>query len=110
MAGLIAVVTTVATREDAQALARALVDQRLAACVQVSAIDSVYRWEGAVQAEPEFRLLCKTTAARWPAIEAAIRARHPYALPQIVAFALDPAHAPYAAWVESECGGDGPSR
>ena len=103
MAELIAVVTTVATREQAQALARALVELRLAACVQISAIESVYRWEGAVQSEPEFRLLCKTTAACWPAIEAAICARHGYALPQICAFALDPVNASYAAWVESEC-------
>ena len=103
MDGLIAVVTTVATRAQALALAQALVEQRLAACVQISPIESVYRWDGAVQVEPELRLLCKTTAQRWTAIEAAIRERHPYELPQIVAFALDPAHAPYAAWVESEC-------
>lgn len=100
---LLAVVTTVATREQAQALARALIDARLAACVQISAIESVYRWEGQVQQEPEYRVLAKTVAACWPAIEAAIRARHPYELPQIVAFALDPVHAPYADWVASQC-------
>jgi len=99
----IAVVTTVATREQAQALARALVEQRLAACVQISAIDSVYRWDGALQCEPEWRLWCKTTTQRWPAIEAAIREGHPYALPQICAFALDLVHAPYAAWIRAEC-------
>jgi periplasmic divalent cation tolerance protein len=110
MGALLAVLTTVATREQAQALARALVEQRLAACVQFSAIDSVYRWHGEVQSEPEWRVLCKTTAERWPAIEAAIRANHPYELPQICAFALDPVHAPYARWVESECDPDGLSR
>lgn len=104
MADLIAVVTTLATREQALALGRALVEARLAACAQIGAIDSVYRWDGALQCEPEWRLTCKTTAGRWSSIEAAIRERHPYALPQIVALALGPASAPYAAWVEAECG------
>lgn len=101
---LIAVTTTVATREQAQALARALVELRLAACVQISAIESVYRWDGAVQDESEFRLVCKTTAACYPALEAAIRERHGYTLPQIVASVLDPVYPPYAAWVEAQCG------
>ena len=106
---LIAVVTTVATREQAQALAAALVEAHLAACAQISAIDSVYRWEGALQREPEFRVLFKTTAARYAAVEAAIRERHAYALPQICAFALDPVYGPYADWVEAQCG-DTPPR
>ena len=59
---LLLVLTTVATRADADALARAMVEQRLAACGQISAIDSVYRWQGAVQSEGEFRVLFKTTA------------------------------------------------
>ena len=104
MQPLIAVVTTVATREQAQALADALVELRLAACAQVSAIDSVYRWQGVLQHEGEFRVVFKTTAARYAAIEAAIRERHAYALPQICAVALDPVDASYAAWVEAQCG------
>lgn len=110
VAALIAVVTTVASREDAQTIARALVDARLAACVQISAIESVYRWDGQVQSDPEYRVLCKTTAANWVVVEAAIRERHPYDLPQIVAFALDPVAADYAGWVESECAVSDPSR
>ena len=73
----IAVVTTVATRDDAQRLARALVERRLAACAQISAIDSVYHWKGVVQQEPEFRLLFKTTEERYPLVETTIRALHP---------------------------------
>lgn len=110
MAKLIGVLTTVATRDQAQAIARALVEARLAACVQISAIESVYRWDGALQCDPEYRVLCKTAAANWPAVEAAIRERHPYELPQIVGFALDPVHEPYARWVESECGLGGAGR
>lgn len=96
------VVTTLATRADALALAHALVGLRLAACAQIEAIESVYRWQGAVQQEGEFRLLAKTTPARYADVEAAIRQRHPYALPAIHALAVDRADAAYAAWVDSE--------
>lgn len=98
------VVTTVATRADANALARSIVDERLAACAQIAAIDSVYRWQGEVHAEAEFRIVFKTAAGRYPAIEAAIRARHPYTLPAIHAVAASHAEPAYAAWVALESG------
>src|SRR5688572_27909624 len=79
----IAVVTTVATLADAQRLARALVERRLAACAQVSQIESVYRWQGALQQEPEYRVLFKTLEARYVEVEAALRSMHPYQLPAI---------------------------
>jgi periplasmic divalent cation tolerance protein len=101
------VVTTVATRADARALARAIVDLRLAACAQIEPIDSIYRWRGAVHEEPEFRVLFKTRATSYDAIEAAIRERHPYELPAIHAIATTRAHAPYAAWVEETADGHG---
>jgi periplasmic divalent cation tolerance protein len=96
------VITTVATRADADRLARGMVDQRLAACAQISAIDSVYRWQGAVQAEGEFRLLFKTTARRWPALLAALRTQHPYELPAIVALPCSGALPEFADWVNAE--------
>lgn len=96
---LLAVCTTVATLDQAQTIARALVERRLAACVQIGAIESVYRWSGELRSEPEFRLLVKTTAARYEAVEAAIRELHPYELAAIYAVAVERAHAPYAAWV-----------
>jgi len=101
-APLCLVLTTVATREDADRLARAMVEQRLAACAQISAIDSVYRWNGALQQEPEWRLLFKTTEARTPALQAALRAEHPYELPAIVALPCSHALAEFAAWVGDE--------
>lgn len=97
---LIAVYTTVATLEDARNLARVLVERKLAACAQISGIESFYVWEGAVQNEPEFRILFKTTDARYPAVEAAIRDLHPYELPAIHAVAVEHVYAPYAQWVE----------
>ena len=102
---LLAVHTTVGRREDAQRLARALVERRLATCAQISEIESFYVWQGALQQEVEFRLLLKTTEDRYPAVEAALRELHPYELPAIHAVAVERAYAPYGAWVEEgSCG------
>lgn len=95
----IAVVTTVGSLEDARRIARTLVEGRLAACAQISEIESCYRWQGEVQQEREFRLLLKTVAGRYREVEAAILELHPYELPAIHALALDEVHAPYADWI-----------
>ena len=100
--GLIAALTTVSTREQAETLARALVEQNLAACVQLQAIESVYRWQGALQQEPEWRLLIKSTQARWAALQAAVLAHHPYALPALVAWPLPEGHALFQDWVREQ--------
>lgn len=102
---LLAVYTTVATQEQARTIARALVERGLAACVQIGAIESFYRWGGELHDEPEFRLLCKTTDARYDAVEAAIRELHPYELPAIYAVALEHVYEPYAAWVDEYSSG-----
>ena len=102
MTQILLVLTTVATRADAERLACAMVGQRLAACAQISHIDSVYRWQGALQAEPEFRLLLKTSAERGPALQAALRAQHPYELPAIVALSCTDALPEFAQWVAAE--------
>jgi periplasmic divalent cation tolerance protein len=110
----VAVVTTVGSADEARRMARALVEGRLAACVQMAPIDSVYVWDGAVQESAEVRLIAKTTAERYDAVETAIRALHSYDLPAIHSVALDRVHAAYgewiAAWVSSDDGaaaGDG---
>ena len=97
--GLIAVVTTLATRDDARRIAWDLVERGLVACAQLSDIESVYAWQGAVQQEPEVRLLMKTTADRYADVEAAIRAMHPYDLPAIYALPVTAALPAYASWV-----------
>jgi periplasmic divalent cation tolerance protein len=102
---LLAVYTTVATAADARRIARALVERRLAACVQITAIESFYEWQGAVQHEPEWRLMLKTTEGRYPALEAALRDLHPYELPAIHAVAAAQAWAPYADWVAAGSSG-----
>lgn len=95
----IAVTTTVGSRAEAQSMARALVERKLAACAQIDAIESFYTWNGAVQNEPEFRITFKTTDAQYAAIEAAIRELHSFELPAIHAVALAHVFAPYAHWV-----------
>lgn len=103
----IVVVTTLPDRASAQDLARVLVTRGLAACAQISEIESFYRWNGTLQQETEFRLLLKTRAALYESLEAAIRAAHPYELPAIHALALQALSAPYARWLDeqtSACG------
>jgi periplasmic divalent cation tolerance protein len=101
---LLLALTTVATPAQAQVLARHLIDARLAACVQLQAIESLYRWDGAVQHEPEWRLLIKTTEATWPALQAAVLAQHPYDTPALLAWPAERASEAFAAWVQGEVG------
>ncbi len=97
----IAVITTVDSLDDAHALARSLVERRLAACAQISQIESFYRWEDAVQQEPEYRILFKTVAEQYAVVEAAIREMHPYELPAIHATAFEQVSAAYGQWIEA---------
>lgn len=86
----------------AAVLAAELVDGALAACVQIGPpITSVYRWQGVVETSAERLLVVKTRASLFAALEAAIRARHPYQVPEIVALPIVAAHAPYLAWLEA---------
>lgn len=89
----------------AQQLARHLVDSRLAACVSVLApCASTYRWRGAVEQATEVPVVIKTTAQLYPELEAALRARHPYELPEIVAVPLARGLPAYLEWVAAETG------
>ena len=97
------VLTNLPDRAAAETLAAALVAQRLAACVNILApCLSVYRWKGAVQQDEEHPLLVKTTAGRYAALETAIRAGHPYELPEIVAVPVECGLPEYLRWVASE--------
>lgn len=97
------VLTNLPDAEAARMLAGRLVEERLAACVNIlAACTSIYRWQGRVEAAQEVPLLIKTTAARYAALEAAIRAAHPYALPEIVALPIDRGLPDYLAWVAAE--------
>jgi periplasmic divalent cation tolerance protein len=97
------VLTNLPDSEAAFNLARDLVQMRLAACVNVlSPAASVYRWEGAIERATEHPVLIKSTADRYPALEAAIRERHPYELPEIVAWPVERGLPAYLQWIEDE--------
>lgn len=88
-------------RDEAAAIATALVEARLAACVQMMPVDSVYRWEGAVERAAEVMLHAKTTQARLAEAEALIKSRHSYAVPEIIALPIVDGSAEYLAWVRA---------
>jgi periplasmic divalent cation tolerance protein len=97
------VMTSAPDAGTAQKIARALVERRLAACVNILApCQSVYNWQGAVEDSNEVPMLIKTTAARYGALEAAITAIHPYEVPEIVALPLSHGLPEYLSWVVAE--------
>jgi periplasmic divalent cation tolerance protein len=97
------VLTNLPDRPAAEALAKNLIEARLAACVNILApCRSVYRWQGAVETADEVPLLVKTTEARYAALEAAIRAQHPYELPEVIAVPIAHGLPDYLAWVAAE--------
>lgn len=98
--GRLLLVMTTLPDAVAGAIARALVERRLAACVSIqSPCLSVYRWQGVVEEAQEVPLLMKTTAAQYPALEAALREMHPYDLPEIVAIDISHGAADYLQWI-----------
>jgi periplasmic divalent cation tolerance protein len=97
------VITNLPERAAAEKLADALVAKRLAACVNILApCRSVYRWQGAVQHDEEHPVLIKTTREAYAALEAQIRALHPYELPEIVAVPIERGLPAYLDWVAAE--------
>ena len=100
---LLVVVTSLPNTETAKNLARALVDARMAACVQLmGGIQSIYRWEGKICEEQEVLLSAKTTDSKWSEISAFIQSTHPYDLSEILAFSPEQYEKQYGKWVESE--------
>ena len=94
------VITSLPDAESARAFATRLVEQRLAACVNILApCQSLYRWEGKLEEAEEVPLLIKTTVARYVALEEAIRAYHPYELPEIIAVPIEKGLPGYLAWM-----------
>jgi periplasmic divalent cation tolerance protein len=100
------VLVTAPDPDRAAEIARALVEERLAACGNVlSGLRSIYRWEGKVQDEPEALLLLKTTRARFEALRARVLALHPYQVPEVIALPVEAGSAAYLAWIAAETAG-----
>jgi periplasmic divalent cation tolerance protein len=100
MADHLQVQTTAGSAEEAERIAAALVERRLAACVQtLGPIASRYRWRGEIETAEEWLCLAKTEAARYPELEAAIRELHSYEEPEIVATPIVAGSSGYLAWL-----------
>ena len=99
----IQVATTVATEKEAAGIAGLLVEQRLAACVQViGPMTSHYRWQGKIETATEYLCLAKSRAGLYPEIEAAIKANHPYEVAEIIATPVIAGSKEYLAWLDAE--------
>jgi len=97
------VITNLPDRAVAEQLAESLIAKHLAACVNVLApCRSVYRWKGAVQHDDEHPMLIKTTRERYASLEQALRAAHPYELPEIIALPVERGLPAYLEWVATE--------
>ena len=99
----IQVFTTTARREEAERIARELVEGRLAACVQiVGPITSTYRWQGKIETDEEWQCWAKTRGELFARVEEAIRRIHPYEVPEILAVPVVAGSAKYLAWLNAE--------
>lgn len=103
MSEVLVVLTNLPDEAGAHSLAGHLLEERLAACVNILApCRSMYRWRDAIEDDQEWPMLIKTTRERYPALEAAIRDRHPYELPEIVAVPVSMGLQGYLDWVGTE--------
>ncbi|GAB5603529.1 divalent-cation tolerance protein CutA [Thermus sp. FJN-A] len=99
------VLITVPSEEVARTLAKTLVEERLAACVNiVPGLTSVYRWQGEVVEDKELLLLVKTTTHVFPRLKERVLALHPYTVPEIVALPIAEGHGPYLDWLRENTG------
>ena len=99
MSEIVTVSIACASEEEAQVLALALVEAKLAACAQTTAIRSTYRWRGVIEQAPEVLLTLKTLTAKLPELEARVKARHSYDTPELMATPVVWTSADYAAWL-----------
>lgn len=101
MTGKIVVLVTCGSLEEGKRIGHAVVEERLAACVNLlqTPIESIYRWKGKVDTAKEFLLLIKTSGARYAALQEAIRRLHSYDIPEIIALPIENGSRDYLAWL-----------
>lgn len=96
------VLVTAPSREEAVAIARCLVEEKLAACVNIFPIHSIYTWKEELCADDEWQLIIKTDLAKFEALEAKVREVHSYEVPEVVALAIASGSAPYLQWMSEQ--------
>uniref|UniRef100_A0A832GZS5 Divalent-cation tolerance protein CutA n=1 Tax=Oscillatoriales cyanobacterium SpSt-402 TaxID=2282168 RepID=A0A832GZS5_9CYAN len=94
------VLVTVPSKAQAESIAKTLVELKLAACVSVLPVCSIYTWQGNLQTEEEWQLLIKSSLARFTELETKLRAIHPYEVPEIIAVPILAGSPPYLQWIE----------
>jgi periplasmic divalent cation tolerance protein len=94
------VLCSAGSEDEARKIARHLVEQRLAACVNIiPGMESIYRWQGKLESSGEWLLLIKTTVERFPAVRDAIRDLHSYELPECIAISIEDGSSGYLEWI-----------
>lgn len=101
MNAALVVLSTCPNQQEAESLAKGLVEQKLAACVQLKAVSSIYQWQGKLQQDDEVQLVIKTTQQRYLAVERYIKQHHSYELPEIIALAVQTGSDEYIDWLQS---------
>lgn len=96
------VLTTLGSAAEARDFVHGLVEDRLVACGTVLPAASIYRWKGEIAEADEFVVLLKTNESKWSALAAAVEQRHPYDVPELLAFPVERGAAPYLSWLTSE--------
>jgi periplasmic divalent cation tolerance protein len=97
----IVILSTAGSEDQARRIARHLVDERLAACVNIiPRIESIYRWQDKVESSAEWLLLIKTTGEKSPAVRDAIQALHSYELPECITISIEDGSAAYLGWID----------
>jgi len=108
---LVLILTTVPVGDRGEAIARAIVEARLAACVNLHApMSSIYHWKGLVERDAECQLVIKTTRALVNRVRDLVSSLHPYELPEWLVIPVEEASPEYDAWIRAETDGAGPSR
>jgi periplasmic divalent cation tolerance protein len=100
--GYAVVLVTAGTRQEAEAIAQALVQVQLAACVSIMPIHSIYTWQGKVNSEEEWQLVIKTNLAHFSALESQIREIHSYEVPEIIALPILAGSQRYLQWISEQ--------
>lgn len=97
----IMVFVTASTATEAQAIAQVLITEKLAACVALSPIESIYHWQGEVERSPEWQLMIKTHQSRFSVLETRIKSLHSYEVPEIIALPMSHGSPEYLQWLKS---------
>ena len=105
MAGCLQVITTIDTREHADAIGKKLLEKRLVACVQTEGpTSSSYWWKGEIETADEWRCIIKTTSEKYDEVERTIRSLHPYDEPEIIGLPITAGSLTYLKWIEDSVG------